>query len=266
MLFLDGMQPTGPRRWIGRTLWLVFILALLASLVVAGSVVTRLLPGAKRPQHDEFLFLYVWELNSRVGGSRKDASPVDWLHMLWGEAMHPFEPEKKRLYVRHARERPDPMQEIVLVYQLEGLMSRVMREQFNFTELPREWQLPIAPVRLDSKANFRYRLPFGREDAEQEYGPSSLRLATGTLLLLSRTESGTVTLTWQDEPIVLAPGEGWANAWLYTSSSSRRLTHDTDASHWQKALLTGLQNGEEVSILRVFNFGWWPHDRVVVHR
>lgn len=197
----------------------------------------------------DYLFLFVWELNNRA----LRAAPL----ALKGEAGSDFDARERSVRVARPEERPRSGTRALVLHRADSLDLTLASRAFPVARLPA--RIPVdgaidRPGRVRGKEAEPVALPDVVDDGT--------RLLPGPLVLEGIEDDGTAALRWGERAFRLKPGGAWVMALARGPSGTVEPIADDD--RWAELIGERLDGGDTLTVLRVFNHGWWPKARVRV--
>ncbi len=220
--------------------WLALVLAVALG---AGGCAPR---GA---DSGEYLFLFVWEVNNRA----VRGAPV----ALDGEPGAEFDPGQRTVRVARREELPGAGARALVLHRADSLDLTLASRAFPIYRLPA--RVPVdSPLRRPGRVLDRSGRPLALSNVVDE----ATRLLPGPLAVKAIEEDGTAVLGWGEEEFRLAPGGGWALALARGRSGDVAVIGNGPG--WEGSVREHLHRGDALTVLRVYNHGWWPRERVTL--
>lgn len=199
-------------------------------------------------KNPKFLFLFIWENN----GSALLANPIG----PPPEESASFNEETRSLYLSRPTDEPRPDMTVGVLHRVDSLDVNLKTEFRQIRSVPEVVDL-AAPVEIRSEV----RGPAGGQRGIRNVVANDRRLLPGELVIREVRPDGTVTLLVGVRQVTLSPGEGWSEGRVRKKGSIEVVPQD---ERWEAEVGTALDNGEPLTVLSIFNHGWWERSKVTV--
>lgn len=224
----------------------VFMPIAAVALVIAVGFVGWALPVGREAESrvPEYLFILAWEVNNRaVRGIPVSVVPP---------RRYSIDPEAKSLRPVSGADPPDESAAILVLHRVDSLDLTLDETVFAVKRLP-----AFIPVQRTVILPGRVRADSGEEIMLDNVVENQTRLLWEQLELRRVTSDGMVEIAVGGRRRSLAPGEGWGIA--VTSGPDGRVVEETGPD-WSKNMRGHLQRGDAITVLSVFNHGWWSRE------
>ena len=200
------------------------------------------------PKTPGYLFLFVWENNASALTANPLGSPP--------EETASFNEETRSLYLSRQSDRLRPDTMVGVLHRVDSLDVNLKTEFHQIRTVPAVVDL-AAPIELTSEV----RGAGGQYRETRNVVANDRRLLPGEMVVREVKPDGTVNLLVGVRQVSLAPGEGWSEGRVYRKGSVELLPQD---GRWDDEVGRALDNGEPLTVLSIFNHGFWARSKVTV--